>query len=287
MDPRSFDDIARACTITWTRRRALSVLGGALFGIDAVALDGEARRKKKKKKCKKGTVKCGQRCVDTQTDAANCGACNASCGGRACANGVCQSPGGSGCPAGQTLCGQGCVNLQTDTANCGACGEICQSGHVCTGGRCAGSSCGSGPGCPEGQICVTSHCECDVQNGYQACGNGCTQTRSDPLNCGGCGLVCFNEPAVCLFSTCCTAEAQTCSRASLDACCSRYCGTDQRCHACGAHADCHAQGLPDDEICQAGRCCRPGGTPCSGRGYPCCSGICDPVAPPGVGHVCR
>lgn len=286
MDPRSFDDIARACTITWTRRRALSVLGGALFGIDAVALDGEARRKKKKK-CKKGTVKCGQRCVDTQTDAANCGACNASCGGRACANGVCQSPGGSGCPAGQTLCGQGCVNLQTDTANCGACGEICQSGHVCTGGRCAGSSCGSGPGCPEGQICVTSHCECDVQNGYQACGNGCTQTRSDPLNCGGCGLVCFNEPAVCLFSTCCTAEAQTCSRASLDACCSRYCGTDQRCHACGAHADCHAQGLPDDEICQAGRCCRPGGTPCSGRGYPCCSGICDPVAPPGVGHVCR
>ncbi len=236
MEPDKLDTLARMLGGPRSRRGAVGMLALSLLQI-ARQPDGAFAKRKKKKKCKNGTIKCKGRCINAQSDPENCGACGVTCGGRACVNGVCQSPGGGGCPA--------------------------------------------------GQICVSSHCQCDVQNGYQSCGNGCTQIRSDPENCGRCGRACFSDAPVCLINECCVAEAQTCSRSFLDSCCSRYCGTDQRCHACGSHADCHEQGLPEDEICLTGRCCRPGGTRCSGRGYPCCSGICDPVAPPGVGHVCR
>lgn len=65
--------------------------------------------------------RCNGRCVDMQSDTANCGACNSSCGGEACFNGRCN------CPEGLTQGTAGCGRFDGDT---------------CTGpGDCASGAC--------------------------------------------------------------------------------------------------------------------------------------------------
>lgn len=85
---------------------------------------------------------CGPSCVDTQTDEANCGACDSPCDpGESCVAGACTSS----CPAGETDCDGVCVDTQTDSGNCGACGNICPDGVPCCGGWCCdGLCCSSG-----------------------------------------------------------------------------------------------------------------------------------------------
>lgn len=83
--------------------------------------------------CAGGLTACGGSCVDLAKDAANCGACGASCpSGDSCNLGVCVSP----CSAPKTKCGTACVDTSTDTSNCGACGTKCATGESCTGGAC-------------------------------------------------------------------------------------------------------------------------------------------------------
>ena len=81
------------------------------------------------------TVMCGGRCVDTDTDPANCGGCNQPCGvtGTSCTHGTCQ------CPNPQTVCSNQCVDTTTDESNCGFCGHNCQ-GNPCTAGLCQASN---------------------------------------------------------------------------------------------------------------------------------------------------
>ena len=84
----------------------------------------------------------GLRCVATQTDRANCGACGMACGtDQVCSNGACtfmctgtstECTGASG-DAGSL---RYCADLQSDRANCGACGAACQEGFGCFEGRC-------------------------------------------------------------------------------------------------------------------------------------------------------
>ncbi|HKO93630.1 MAG TPA: choice-of-anchor D domain-containing protein, partial [Polyangiaceae bacterium] len=71
--------------------------------------------------CGAGTTACGGRCVNTTTDAANCGRCNNSCGTVACVGGSCS------CPSGQTFVpGAGC--RLPDGASCTVGGVACASG---------------------------------------------------------------------------------------------------------------------------------------------------------------
>ncbi|MGH7297140.1 MAG: hypothetical protein ACRELB_19535, partial [Polyangiaceae bacterium] len=72
---------------------------------------------------------CGGKCVDTQTDPANCGACGVTAKGGTCVGGHVQ------CPTGELLCGTQCVG--ESMSNCGSCGHFCPStANACTAGHC-------------------------------------------------------------------------------------------------------------------------------------------------------
>ncbi len=81
--------------------------------------------------CAAGQTLCNGACVNTTTDANNCGACGSACsGGRTCAAGACV------CPAGTVLCGGACIAVTADVNNCGACGNRCGFEQNCVGGAC-------------------------------------------------------------------------------------------------------------------------------------------------------
>ncbi|MEO8178234.1 MAG: choice-of-anchor D domain-containing protein [Deltaproteobacteria bacterium] len=71
--------------------------------------------------CSGGTTACGGRCVNTQSDGANCGGCNINCG-----NPGCNGRGQCNCPAGQTLSGGVC--RLNDGASCTPNGTPCLNG---------------------------------------------------------------------------------------------------------------------------------------------------------------
>lgn len=101
---------------------------GSLVGLLAAGLDerANARRKKRKKKCKGGKTKCGKQCFNLLSDNLNCGACGNACGGgQSCSGGVCV------CPAGQSFVASACIprfgcTLDLDTCKVGkqACPEF-------------------------------------------------------------------------------------------------------------------------------------------------------------------
>jgi hypothetical protein len=84
--------------------------------------------------CPAGQERCGDACVDTATDRANCGACGVvcpageTCGGGSCRcgnGGSCRCGNGGSCGGGLTCCAGGCAALDNDPRNCGACGNVC------------------------------------------------------------------------------------------------------------------------------------------------------------------
>ncbi len=84
-------------------------------------------------------MRCGDTCLDIQSDAANCGACGNACGaGEACRSRTCQAPGqycnGEGTSG--TLCGGQCVFTESNLDHCGGCDKPCAAESYCgeTGG---------------------------------------------------------------------------------------------------------------------------------------------------------
>ena len=281
MDGSRFDHLARQ----WATRRA--AIGGLLIGATGLASrDAEAKRKrkrkhaddhtvarkkdqhagvatekKKKKKCKGGTLKCGKKlCVNASTDANNCGACGNRCGaGQACVGGVCSSTGGAICPSGQIRCEDRCVDSESDEAHCGGCGKACSGDLTCLGGTC---------GCAD--------------PGDTMCGSLCVDTQTDRQNCGGCGKACA-AGATCSGGQCRAGSGYPCT--TVYDCGGAYrgviCGADGQC-ACenpaaglcsdprqGSYANC-------DVCCPGGNQHCPGDKRCSGPPSPTARCSCAP-----------
>jgi hypothetical protein len=70
-----------------------------------------------------------------------------------------------------------CAATQSDNANCGTCGNVCGTAMVCKNGVCVN-------GCAASDGGVETLCTPDAGPPY------CATIASDPLNCGGCGIVC-------------------------------------------------------------------------------------------------
>jgi len=145
--------------------------------------------------CGAGQSSCVGRCVDTQTDTANCGVCGTTC--RAGANQT------NACTAGRCVpaCATGFADCDGDAANgceantatsgsaCGGCGRACMGpGAVCAAGVCAAGMCSAG------------RADCD---GMAA--NGCeVETASNASNCGACARACSapNSAPTCAAGLC-------------------------------------------------------------------------------------
>jgi stigma-specific protein Stig1 len=148
-------------------------------------------------------------CADLANDVSNCGACGHVCPPPgpyeygACVNGRCVYQ----CVDGAVRCNGTCTFLGSDPDNCGACGNVCSGPNPscyqgacgncvpnCPDGWCGGDGCGGECGCPEGFECgETGWCvggDEPCPGGGTFCNGICTNISFDPLNCGGCGIVC-------------------------------------------------------------------------------------------------
>ncbi len=169
-----------------------------------------------------------QACVDTMSDARNCGGCGTVCGSNAsCVSGICE------CNAGATLCGKTCVDTTSDARNCRDCGRTCGPDQTCTASECVPAVSCAGcvqdgicyPGnmqircgtdgapctaCSLRQNCLTGTCEpnvtsCVWEDPFGGChvGDACYPGGGD-ARCGEFGIPCMTCPTecYCLWSNC-------------------------------------------------------------------------------------
>lgn len=158
--------------------------------------------------CETPLSSCGGMCVDTASNALNCGACGRRCEtNAACVDGACRIS----CAAGQTVCSGECVDLRRNALHCGACGRSCRSGESCESGRCSAgcasprmlctticvdpqsdqSNCGGcGLRCAMGESCSNGRCALVCPVGQQVCDGRCIDTSVDRMHCGRCGNAC-------------------------------------------------------------------------------------------------
>ncbi len=200
--------------------------------------------------CDSQSELCGSRCVTTDRDPLNCGACDNACAtGERCVMGACTQT----CPAGQTLCSSDCVDPLTDARHCGDCGQACETGLICTSGQ-----------------CVT---QCAA--GLTACDGTCVNVLADADHCGDCGQVCARNET-CMEGTCtCTAPLTACAGGCVD--------TSTAVSDCG---QCGMGCQQANEVCSDGMCECPEGTAlCPGAG--CVDVLNDIFNCGGCGRVCN
>lgn len=220
--------------------------------------------------CPTGQQKCGDVCVNVNSDRAHCGACDNACAkGQVCNTGTCQA----NCQNGLEECNGSCADILTNTAHCGACGKVCQSGEYCDNGTCRGvgtqgcpngttdcngscydlqanaANCGAcGNTCQAGEVCANGTCtptsNKSCTGGTTDCSGACANLKSDRNNCGGCGNKCASG-FVCSNGQCeltCQSSQTDCSGSCVDTKTDRF-----NCGGCGRACE-------DAEVCVAGKC---------------------------------
>ncbi len=141
--------------------------------------------------------RCGDQCVDMETDPGHCGACDRACVAPTgtCRNGVCVScavdddcpatgqscqSGQCLCPSGQAVCDATCVDLSSNDAHCGTCTTVCAATQACTGGEC---------------VCTDPL--------LTNCSGTCVDLTGDDVHCGSCATDCTTTSSpYCLDSAC-------------------------------------------------------------------------------------
>ena len=206
-----------------------------------------------------GEICCNRACVNPQTDAVNCGACNQPCN------------------AGEICCDGVCVDPQADSAHCGSCTQACNAEQVCSNGTCVCAG-------PEYVACGPDHC---MPSGSDCCNEAAGYSCDAGQCCGGAGQCC--DASLCCSGTCCDESEKCCGGNCCDpaSCCGdndTFCCTwGQKC-CCGSHCC-------DTNLCCNGTCCGGGQTCCGGQccdpadccGNTCCTvGVCVSE----LGNVC-
>ena len=176
---------------------------------------------------------CGGKCVDTQTDNANCGACGTACtAGTTCQAGACEPVAGA---FGSPCTKNGDCNSQLCLQN-GHCSKQCSSASDCP--PAPEWTCAPLPGYPEmcqctpsgaeqcdgqdndcdglvdngatcsqtGYTCQNGTCVCDPAN---LCGATCVDKQTDSANCGTCGHTCAAPESACIAGACACPAGQT------------------------------------------------------------------------------
>lgn len=288
MDHLRFDTITR---VIGSRRSLVGAVVAAMTLATGSRPETFAKKKKKKKPCKGGTIKCGKVCVNASTDPQNCGGCGTRCGnGQACASGSCTSSGPGACPTDQVRCSGLCVDPRSDRQNCGACGVSCGTGETCSSGQCRAASgypCTTVQDCGgnyRGVVCVDGQCACE-----KPAEGLCYDPRQTPY--GICDVCCPGGNQVCPGDKVCNgppSPTARCSCASYEDVCyynpPHRCSQDQATDSnrCGINCiDCIEEiGLTS--FCCSGTCmtaCEPntncnlktcGGCTTCGTGTACC-----------------
>lgn len=103
--------------------------------------------------CRPRLTACDGTCVHLDSDPAHCGVCGNGCVATVCEDAEC---GGSECQEGDlTLCDGACVNTKDHPLHCGGCGAPCPSDAICIDSQCRSyepSDCTNSDAC-EGGVC--------------------------------------------------------------------------------------------------------------------------------------
>ena len=183
MDAKRFDHLAAVVGRAAARRGVLGALVGGLAGLAGLAAGPDVAGKKRKKKCKSGTKKCGKRCIPLNgcCDAGECP------NGEACRDNRCTNcVSAADCPAppacSVSVCREGrCRTTPLATGDPCSTGLFCTTDETCDGaGVCTG---GVSRDCGSNQHCDTNAgCVCD--DGYTECGGQCVSGIGE--SCSAC-----------------------------------------------------------------------------------------------------
>ncbi|MDQ3264450.1 MAG: choice-of-anchor L domain-containing protein [Myxococcota bacterium] len=214
----------------------------------------------------------GDACVELQTDAVHCGACDSACQtGQLCTAGQCFTP---ECSAGAT---RACYRGAAGTQGVGR----CQAGlNTCQANGTWGTAC-------QGEVTPAASETCGNSVDDDCDGTGDPDLQTDVANCGSCGRAC-DADHVCTEGSCVPEVPPECADGETRGCYSGPQGTSgvgtcaagtQTCQASGTWGSCEGEVLPTLDVCGNGQDEDCNGNPddsldVDGDGFTRCDGDC-------------